>query len=67
MTYTRPVGKAYVKKGRTWGKWMVLGWRGPDMLPRTWMAHIRWVDAVDTALWYNETYYHPYTKETTTP
>lgn len=62
MTYVRPVGKAYVKKGKSFG-WVVLVWYGEHEFPRVFefRDHLNWRDALDRALWYNETYYHPTT------
>jgi hypothetical protein len=56
--YTRPKGKAYVKKGRSFG-WVVLVWNGPDKYPSTlgWHGYLNWRDAVDSAIKFNETYY----------
>lgn len=58
--YTRPIGKAYVRKGKSFG-WVVLVWNGPDKYPTVheWRGHPTMWDAVDSAIKFNETYYIP--------
>lgn len=64
MTYVRPVGKAYVVHHPTNpSKWVVCVQQRWSFNSPYREVTSNWRDALDTALWYNETYYHPTDKE----
>lgn len=61
--YTRPTGKAYVKQHPNIMGWWVVWVNSAFLGTYAYQTHRDWRTALDTALWYNETYYHPTDKE----
>lgn len=53
--YERPFGKAYVRYGHAWKRWVVLIWQGEACIPRTYCDTQNWEDAVEWAMSYNVT------------